>query len=189
LVAGPLGRFSLRELESLAGSAADDAAGTSSDAVRAAFAEMPIENLRELHSSAQEGAAALLAIDQTIRSQAGVEAGPTLDPLIAQFQTLGNLLRLRLAEHPKAVAGVDSLSPAEQGEAGGGPLGAVRSRQDAIRALEAVADYFRKSEPSSPIPLLVDRAKRLVSKDFLEVMADLAPGGLPEAKSAGGIRE
>jgi len=39
------------------------------------------------------------------------------------------------------------------------------------------------------VPLIVDRAKRLVSKDFLEVLADMAPGALPEAKCAGGIRD
>ncbi len=55
-------------------------------------------------------------------------------------------------------------------------MGAIRSRQDAIRALDAVAEFFRRNEPSSPIPLFVDRAKRLVSKDFLEVLADIAPG-------------
>ena len=49
------------------------------------------------------------------------------------------------------------------------------SRQDAVRALDAVADYFRRNEPSSPIPLLIEWAKRLVAKDFLEVLADIAP--------------
>jgi type VI secretion system protein ImpA len=44
--------------------------------------------------------------------------------------------------------------------------GAINSRADAIRALDAVAEYFRRHEPSSPIPLFVDRAKRLVAKDF-----------------------
>ena len=58
-----------------------------------------------------------------------------------------------------------------------------------IRALDAVAEFFRKSEPSSPIPLFVERAKRLVSKNFLEVLADVAPDALPQARSAGGLRE
>jgi hypothetical protein len=35
----------------------------------------------------------------------------------------------------------------------------------------------------------VDRAKRLVAKDFLEVLADVAPEALASAKAAGGIRE
>ena len=65
--------------------------------------------------------------------------------------------------------------------------GVVKSRQDAIRALDAVADFFRRTEPSSPIPLFLARAKRLVSKDFLEVLADIAPEAVAQARAAGGI--
>jgi type VI secretion system protein ImpA len=68
-------------------------------------------------------------------------------------------------------------------------LGAIKSRQDAIRSLDAVADFFRHAEPSSPIPLLLERAKRLVSKDFLEVLADIAPEAVAQARAAGGLRE
>ena len=33
-------------------------------------------------------------------------------------------------------------------------------------------------EPSSPVPLLLQRAKRLFAKDFLEILRDLTPGGV-----------
>ena len=69
------------------------------------------------------------------------------------------------------------------------PSGAVKSRQDAIRALDAVSEFFKRTEPSSPIPMFLERAKRLVSKDFLEVLADVAPDALAQARSAGGIRD
>jgi hypothetical protein len=36
--------------------------------------------------------------------------------------------------------------------------------------------------------LFVERAKRLVSKDFLEVLADIAPEALVVARSAGGLK-
>ena len=52
-----------------------------------------------------------------------------------------------------------------------------------------MADFFRRHEPSSPVPLFVDRAKRLVSKDFLEVLADVAPDALASARSAGGLKD
>jgi type VI secretion system protein ImpA len=68
-------------------------------------------------------------------------------------------------------------------------VGAIRSRQDAIRALDAAAEFFRRNEPSSPVPMFVERAKRLVAKDFLEVLADIAPEALPQVRAAGGIRE
>ena len=58
-----------------------------------------------------------------------------------------------------------------------------------MRALDAVADFFRTTEPSSPVPMFVARAKRLVSMTFLEVLADVAPGGLGEARSAGGVKD
>jgi type VI secretion system protein ImpA len=52
-----------------------------------------------------------------------------------------------------------------------------------------VAAFFRKSEPSSPVPLFIERAKRLVAKDFLEVLADVAPDAVSQAKAASGIRD
>jgi len=67
--------------------------------------------------------------------------------------------------------------------------GVIGSRQDAIAALDAVADFFRRTEPSSPIPLFLARAKRLVSKDFLEVLADIAPDAVAQARVASGLRD
>jgi type VI secretion system protein ImpA len=88
--------------------------------------------------------------------------------------------------------GADGSSPDAAANGGAGAVaavGAIKSRQDAIRALETVAEFFRRNEPSSPIPLIVDRAKRLVSKDFLEVLEDIAPEALGTARAAGGIRD
>ena len=67
--------------------------------------------------------------------------------------------------------------------------GEIRSREDAIRTLDSVSDFFRRTEPSSPVPLFVDRAKRLIAKDFLEVLTELAPDSVAEMKRVGGIRE
>ena len=83
------------------------------------------------------------------------------------------------------MAGVDSAAAAP---AAGSAGGVVKSRQDAIRALDAVADFFKRTEPSSPIPLFLARAKRLVSKDFLEVLADIAPEAVAQARAAGGLK-
>ena len=53
-----------------------------------------------------------------------------------------------------------------------------------------LADLSGKpAEPSSPIPLLLERAKRLVSKDFLEVLADIAPDALATARTAAGLKD
>jgi hypothetical protein len=36
---------------------------------------------------------------------------------------------------------------------------------------------------------LLERAKRLVSKDFLEVLADIAPEAVAQARAAGGLKQ
>lgn len=55
---------------------------------------------------------------------------------------------------------VDSDSP--NGEAGGfglsADMGSLRTRQDALRRLADIAQYFRRAEPHSPVSYLVQRA-------------------------------
>jgi type VI secretion system protein ImpA len=55
-----------------------------------------------------------------------------------------------------------------------------------LRALDQVLEYYRAHEPSSPVPLLVKRAKRLVSMSFLDAIKDLAPTGLKELQAVAG---
>jgi type VI secretion system protein ImpA len=186
------GRFSLRDVELATGQTPVGASDTKPDEapIVAAFAEMPLEELSALEQTVSNGIAALNTIDAKMRSEGGPEVAPDFDPLT------GHLVRMKrvLRGHLDTRAGVATAGDESAGgiaAAGGGAyaVGAIKSRQDAIRALDAVADFFRHNEPSSPIPLLVDRAKRLVSKDFLEVLADIAPDALSVARAAGGLKQ
>ncbi|MGB9178251.1 MAG: type VI secretion system protein TssA [Pyrinomonadaceae bacterium] len=47
---------------------------------------------------------------------------------------------------------------AEGGAGGASPTGPVRTRQDALRKLADVAEYFQRTEPHSPVSYLVQRA-------------------------------
>jgi type VI secretion system protein ImpA len=63
-------------------------------------------------------------------------------------------------EEPDATESAAEAS-GEEGAAGGGPAaasGPVKTRQDALRRLAEVADYFRRTEPHSPVSYLVQRA-------------------------------
>lgn len=62
----------------------------------------------------------------------------------------------------------------------------VNSRDDVIRLLDKICDYYSEHEPSSPVPLLLNRAKRVARMSFLELLRDLAPGGLDQAEALGG---
>jgi type VI secretion system protein ImpA len=53
----------------------------------------------------------------------------------------------------------------------------VENRVQALSLLVQVANYFRVSEPSSPIPFLADRARELAQRDFLSLLRDVLPQG------------
>jgi type VI secretion system protein ImpA len=55
----------------------------------------------------------------------------------------------------------------------------IRSRAQAVEALDAICDYFTKHEPASPVPLLIQRAKRLVPMSFAEILRELSSGNGP----------
>jgi type VI secretion system protein ImpA len=186
------GRFSLRDIEIARGQASPGPMEGKPDeaAIREALGELPLEDLTELDRSVADATAALNSIDARMRSEGGPEAAPEFTPLVTQFAKLSRICREQLALRSDG-SGAPAPVAAEGGSAAqaGYTAGAIKSRQDAVRALDAVADYFRRNEPSSPIPMLLDRAKRLVAKDFLEVLADIAPDALAVARSAGGLKD
>ena len=49
----------------------------------------------------------------------------------------------------------------------------IHTRKDAMRLLDLVVAFFRTSEPASPIPLLISRAREVGERDFLNLMKDL----------------
>ena len=64
--------------------------------------------------------------------------------------------------------------------------GAVRSREQALRALDMVCRYLEQHEPSNPAPLLIRRAQRLMTKSFVEIVKDLMPDSLAHIEGLAG---
>jgi type VI secretion system protein ImpA len=56
-----------------------------------------------------------------------------------------------------------------------GISGQITSREDVLKVFGQVIAWYEKQEPSSPVPDLVKRARRLVGKSFRELAADIAP--------------
>ena len=48
--------------------------------------------------------------------------------------------------------------------------GEIRSKRDVQVSLEQICGYFERNEPSSPIPLLLKGAQRLLPMNFIEIM-------------------
>ncbi|HXF45958.1 MAG TPA: type VI secretion system protein TssA, partial [Burkholderiaceae bacterium] len=82
---------------------------------------------------------------------------------------------------------------AERGAATAGPSGAptrtvgpIRTREDAVRLLDQVCEWFAQNEPGHPAPYVIARARRLVHMNFLQIVRDLAPDGLKQVEDVVG---
>jgi type VI secretion system protein ImpA len=191
-----LGAVNFRGLEIAAGrmTAAEGEPGApNEEQIRAVFAGTPSEELVALSEQLQGALDSLKKIGETMLEQGGgSEAVPEFGPLQSIFAKMRAALKPYLP-----VAGAGDAAGAQAGEAGAategagaaGAPGAIRTRDDAVRVLGLVADFFRRTEPSSPVPIFLDRAKRLVALDFLKLIEDVAPDALSEVKRLGGIKD
>ncbi|TPK19695.1 type VI secretion system protein TssA [Mesorhizobium sp. B2-5-9] len=63
----------------------------------------------------------------------------------------------------------------------------LNSRDEVVKCLDLVVAFYDRTEPSSPIPHLARRVRRMVHMDFVELMEDLAPSGLKEFRLLAGV--
>ena len=83
------------------------------------------------------------------------------------------------------VAGMNGAHPAPA--PGGGIPGSVNSRRDVERCLDMIIDFYERTEPSSPIPHLARRMRKMVPMNFLQLMEEIAPSGMKEFKNVAGV--
>lgn len=95
------------------------------------------------------------------------------------------------AETPEAPVrnGHDTEPVANSGGQSGMLPERISSREDVVKCLDLVVAFYDRTEPSSPIPHLARRVRRMVHMDFVELMEDLAPSGLKEFRLLAGVPE
>ena len=182
-----LGRFSLRDLRIANGTlkvaaAEDGAALPSMTDIEAFCLDCPEE---QLAGAAQETTSAMehaRAIDAIFTDRIGT-AGPDLKPLLGEIYELKKFLDGEVAKR-MPVAEADAQAGEDGAASGTAPANAASGRietpQDVIRRLDEICEYYARREPSSPIPHQLRRAQRLVGMNFVDLMKELAPGGLSE---------
>ena len=185
-----LGRFSLRDMRMASGeiSPGEDEEAPDPTHIDAAFLECDLDELTDTAAAADRCRELVEAIDTYYREQLGIEVTPDFSNLQSEIEEVRRALKEQLSRR-----GVDQ--PEEEGAEGepaaAGPpaarAGEINSREDAIRVIDKLCEYFRKHEPSSPVPLLLQRAKRLVAKDFMEILRDLTPDAVSQAEMIGGL--
>ncbi len=190
-----IGRFSLRDIEIANGERSapkdDKTPHPEPQIIAAAFQDADLEQLQDTANAISQSLEMIAAIESILMDRVGPEESPNLAAVISLIKTAQKTLAPYLAERMELAAPADEVTDldAEGGaetsaEAVKTPartaLKAINSRDDVIRAIDLICAYYTQQEPSSPVPILLKRAKRLVTKDFMDILRDLAPDGVSQ---------
>ncbi len=135
------------------------------------------------------GVAVLGQLGETLTERAGRDAPSTSDivRVLTVIRDTVAAFSADLVEQARAAAALGS--PGAQSGAGGAGAaaaagGPVRGREEALRTLQQVAEYFRKNEPQSPISTSLDEIVRRAKMPFAELLAELLPDNNAAWRSA-----
>lgn len=127
-------------------------------------------------------------IDTVMRENAEGQEPPGFDTTLDYIGTVKSayvaLAELK-AEVDEQEEGKDSedYSESPQAASGGKPLsGEIRSRDDVLRALRAIEQYYERAEPGHPLKFASRRLAGWVTKDFMEILHDIVPNSVDGAK-------
>ncbi len=189
-----LGQLSWHDLEIAEGKipAPPDSEAPGMDVVEAAFLDTELEKLQSLLAAIEYALEQLHGIVAVTAEKAGAVNAPDLTALKTQLTYILRLLQQKIQQRQ----GIPALD--EQGEAGfntdnvsvntgtANLAQGINNRTDVVRAIDAICTYFEQHEPSSPVPFLLHRSKKLLSMDFLEILQDLTPDAVSQAKKVCG---
>lgn len=118
--------------------------------------------------------------------------GPNLSPILTLMKKAATVLSAHVATEDADTGAEDAPAAAPDvlaapSAAAAAPPGTITSQADVEKALGRIIDYYARHEPSSPLPILLKRAQRLVGADFLTIIEDIAPLGLENVKLIGGM--
>lgn len=168
-------------------------------ACRAEAIERP-EDLGALVRSIEAARTALAALEAALTARVGENGvgvrfkeldkvlGRALAPLTAaQSQAAPGAPVSEVTAMAEPSAPMPVTNGAHPPPAAGGIPGAVNSRRDVERCLDMIIDFYERTEPSSPIPHLARRMRKMVPMNFLQLMEEIAPSGMKEFKNVAGV--
>jgi type VI secretion system protein ImpA len=152
-------------------------------AIAAAFRDTDPEILSTILKAVAAAHGDLLAID-AVFTERTPGRGPSLDEPLRALKRIRDRLQAVLGTSD-ADAATDDVAEGQAAAAGTVPAagpkaraGEIGSSADVTEALDRIIAYYMRNEPSSPVPILLKRAKRLVNASFFEIIREMAPNGM-----------
>jgi type VI secretion system protein ImpA len=189
------GAVSLRDIAVASGEipAAPDGPKMEMTAIEGAFQDVSDEALEATAVSITKAVEHLRQIESAFTEGAGI-AGPDITGLTQVLnqanKAVGPRLERRKAAAVAAAGGAADGTVHTNGTGHRAALsGEILSRDDVVRALDKICDYYARHEPSSPLPLLLQRCKRLATMSFIEIVREMMPDGMAQVEIIAGKRE
>lgn len=191
-----VGRFNLRDVAIADGevkAAADVKEPPDWARINAAFADCPTEELSANALAVKSSIEHVAEIQRVFAERVGGGGnGVNMDPLNSLLKTADKIYSEQLAKRGIKAEYQGSGEATAEAEVTVDTVqrltGEVSSREDVVTALDKICDYYARYEPSSPLPLLLQRCKRLVPASFLEIIQDVIPEAMKQAEAIGGRR-
>lgn len=196
-----LGPLSLRLLEQVSGEMPVPKGQTvpALNSIEAALRDVPADALTGAADAVTLAYDSVENIEAALVRQVGSARALNLAALVRQLRRMRDLLASHLPQTEEPDAMPDAASTDDDpafhtaspvGAAAAAPIsGEIASREDVVRMLDKILAYYRRHEPSSPVPMLIERAKRLAPKNFFEIMEELAPESVGQLKILRGPQE
>jgi type VI secretion system protein ImpA len=184
-----LGRFNFRQISIATGksTATSNEKEVNQATIDAAIHDIDPEQLQQTLQTITVSLDDVNQLESVITDYVGIGDAPSFAGLRSFLKECKTFLNTAL--EGKGIGDDITDQVDETAQSGGGSStsaksisGSINNNQDVIKTLNLVCDYYKKNEPSSPVPLFIDRAIKMVGKSFMDALKDIAPAGVDEAK-------
>ncbi len=186
-----MGRLSFAHIagDKIVLSGSEEKPSLSAAQIKAAFRDTSTDELTATVQAISDSIALTKNIDNYLTDTVGADRAPDMGALVSALSDIQKCLAPNL---PKTLAqeSIDRQVEPSRDSTTERPLesGAIRSRQDVVRALDRICQYYARTEPSSPLPFLLRRAQRLVEMDFLQIIDELTPEARAHLETIVGVK-
>lgn len=161
--------------------------GADMEEVRQAVSGTPVEFFVQTLEDIDEAIAEWNALGAALEERAGSDSPSTSNVREALESARGRIRHIAegvlpvAMDEPEPAADAPAEADAQPGAAPAAAAaparapGEVATREEALKAMAQIAEFFRRTEPHSPIPFLLERAVRWGRTPLPDLLAELIP--------------
>ena len=163
------------------------------DELSGALRDCDSEQLDAVRAAVDKARTTAEAIERLVSEQVGSAQGVDLSPLkqplkqalLVLGEAAGTETGSQAPESEPATNAIGQPAPAGNPLVARTPAG-IGSRDDVVRSLDQILAWYARHEPSSPLPMLLNRARKLVHADFETIVRNLIPDGMSQFENLRG---